>query len=193
LVSQAVTGAGALSNEAQYPWYQKIVFAAYSLIEYVLKCLIPYKLSYLYPFPNPQGFPLPVRFWPYPFVVIAVIICLWSFWKQRWIFFGMVFFILHIAVALHIVSISRFAIVADRYVYVASIGIFFILAWLLDRAFCLKYKHRKILMILSIAYLCTLGIYTHRRVKTWYDTDSLKQEMRELINQREDIEPDSLY
>ncbi|MGF7082724.1 hypothetical protein [Mucilaginibacter sp. UYCu711] len=193
LVSQAVTGSGALSNEAQYPWYQKIIFACYSLVDYLFKCLIPYKLSYLYPFPNPQGFPLPARFWPYPFVVIAVIICLWSFWKQRWVFFGMLFFILHIAVALHIVSIPRFAIVADRYVYVASIGIFFILAWLLDRAFCLKYRYRKILMVLSIAYLCTLGVYTHRRVKTWYDTDSLKQEMRELINQREDIEPVSLY
>lgn len=193
LVSQAVTGGGALSNEVEYPWYQKIIFASYSLIEYLLKCLIPYKLSYLYPFPNPQGLPVAIRFWPYPFVVIAVIIFLWSFWKKRWIFFGMVFFMIHIGVALHIVSISRFAIVADRYVYLASIGIFFILAWLLDSAFCLKYKYRKVLMLFSITYLCALGIYANRRVGVWHDTDSLKQEIRELINQREDIDPDSLY
>jgi hypothetical protein len=189
MLSQAVTGAGALSSSATYPFYQKIIFAAYSLIEYFLKCLIPYKLSYLYPFPNPQGQAVAIRFWPYPFVVIAIIFCLWSFWKKPWVFFGMAFFIIHIGIALHIVPISRFAIVADRYVYLASVGIFFILAWLLDRACCLKHKYFKVIAVFSIAYLCMLGAYTNYRVKAWYDTDTLKREIRQVLKQRKDYDP----
>lgn len=188
MVSQAVTGGGALSNEAYYGLFQKIIFSSYSLIEYLLKCLIPYKLSYLYPFPNPQGVPVAMRFWPYPFAVIAIVICLWSFWKKRWVFFAMAFFIIHLGVALHFVSISRFAIVADRYVYVASIGIFFLMAWLLNMALSLKTKFYKVLILFSIVYICTLSIYANKRVRDWHDTDTLKQDMRELLKQRKDYQ-----
>jgi len=189
MLSQAVTGAGALSSSATYPFYQKIIFAAYSLTEYFFKCLVPYKLSYLYPFPNPQGQAVAIRFWPYPFAVIAIIFCFWSFWKKPWVFFGIAFFIIHIGIALHIVPISRFAIVADRYVYLASVGIFFILAWLLDKACCLKHKYFKVIAAFSIAYLFMLGVYTNYRVKAWHDTDTLKKEIRRVLKQRKDYDP----
>ena len=50
-------------EELDYPLIDRVVFATYSLIEYLTKCLIPIKLSYLYPFPMLPGYAMPFRFW----------------------------------------------------------------------------------------------------------------------------------
>lgn len=185
ILSQAVTGSGVLSHQPSYPIYQRLIFASYALTEYFFKCIIPCKLSYLYPFPNPVGQSVPIRFWIYPFAILTIIFCLWSFWKKPWVFFGVAFFIIHIGIALHIIPISRFAIVADRYVYLASIGLFFIIGWLLDKAY-LKIKYVNIITTFSIFYLILLGIYANQRVKDWYNTDTIKKEMRGALKQRKD-------
>lgn len=38
-----------------------------------------------------------------------------------------------------------------------------------------------------IIYLCYLGGYTNNYVRQWKNTDSIKKELRELINERKDI------
>lgn len=97
MYSQADTGEGVLSGEDHYPFYQNVLFASYSVVEYITKLLVPVKLSYLYPFPNIIGDSVPLRFWVYPFVIMALVVTLWTFWKQKWVFFGISFFFLHIA------------------------------------------------------------------------------------------------
>jgi hypothetical protein len=165
---------------------QRLALACYSLMEYAIKCLAPVKLSYLYPFPVQAGEPFPARLWIYPFLVISLTALFWRFWKQKWIFFGLTFFALHLAVALHIVPISRFAVIADRYAYLSSVGMCFMIAYLTNK--CMEQRHqlkRAVLCVLAV-YICCLGTYAHFRTCTWHDTDSLKQEMRELIRQRDD-------
>ncbi|MES2807079.1 MAG: hypothetical protein V4619_00540 [Bacteroidota bacterium] len=186
MLSQAATGSGALSTEASYPFGQRVIFASYALFEYLFKCIIPYKLSYLYPFPNVVGQAVPPRFWPYPVALVVIIICLWSFLKQKWVAFGLLFFLIHIAVALHIIPISRFAIVADRYVYLASAGVFFVMALLLDKAVALLPKYKILFTTLIVIYVCALALYTNSYVKHWHDTDTLKKEVTELLKQRPD-------
>jgi hypothetical protein len=188
MLAQAGSGEGVLSDEQSYPFHQNLVFASYSLTEYLVKYLLPVKLSYLYPFPNQMGEAIPARFWIYPFAVIFIIISLWNFWKKKWVFFGMAFFVTHIAMVLHIIPISRYAIVADRYAYLASVGVFFTLAYFLDQAIVNKIKFRKAVIILGAVYVSGLGLYTHERTKVWYNTDTLKRELRELLKQRNDYQ-----
>jgi len=181
---------GSLFEQEGYPAWQRIVYACYSFTEYLLKSVFSFKLSYIYPFPSLVGDPLPLWLLLYPMLLTILLL---AFWKsvithKVWTF-GLLFFGIHIAVALHIVSLSRFTVVADRYAYMATIGTCFILAYY-SVYFIKKWKgYRKtgLIAVLS-AYLLYFGIYMNIRSRLWYDTDSLKKEIRELLKERNDYE-----
>lgn len=180
LLSQSADKVGLLSNSHHYPFYQNVIFASYSTTEYLVKCLIPIKLSYLYVFPNAIGEEVPKRFWIYPLLLLIILFSFWDFWKKRWVFFGMAFFMIHIGMVLHIIPMSRFSIVADRYAYIASIGIFFLIAFFADKALD-HTKYRTLTLILAFFYTLSIGIYAHQRSKVWRNSDTLKQELKDLL------------
>lgn len=188
MLSQAATGDGVLSNAAQYPLFQRFVFSCYSLTEYFFKSCLPYRLSYLYPFPNPIGSALPLWFLIYPLAVIFIIILFWRFFKIRWVFFGILFFLIHLITVLHLIPISRFVIIADRYAYLGSIGIFFIVSWLFDQLLLSKYSENKnVIIIPFVFYVFTLTLYCNNRVRDWYNTDTIKREVRIILKQRKEF------
>ncbi|WP_276088226.1 hypothetical protein [Pedobacter sp. JY14-1] len=183
LLSQKSTGAGLLSDSVQYPLYQNLVFACYSITEYLVKCLIPVKLSYIYTFPNAIGQPLPLKFWTYPVLIAIMTIAFADFWKKKWVLFGMLFFLLHLGLVLHIIPISRSAIVADRYAYIASVGIFFLIAYLLEVHVLEKQKLKKIALPLIATYILALGLYAHNYSKVWRNSKLLKSDVEKIIRQ----------
>lgn len=189
IYSQYTNGVGVLTHNADYPFWQRIVFACYSLMEYLFKIIIPFKLSYLYPFPSVVGEPLPSWLLVYPTLTLVIIFTLWKFIKRPPVAFGLMSFIVHIAIALHIIPLSRFAIVADRYAYLSIIGISFIFAFytvhLYDRV--KLWDRSKILIIVFVfSYMLYLGGYAHQRTYVWYSVSTLKKELRELLKQRND-------
>lgn len=188
IYSQYADGGGFLSNNDNYPLWQRIVFACYSFLEYLFKIIFPFKLSYLYPFPAAVGDSLPNWMIIYPAIILITIASLWKFLTHWPIAFGMLFFTIHIIVALHIIPLSRFAIVADRYAYLSVIGIGFIIVYgLVELLRSIKKKNRiNLFTVLFISYLLYLGVYAHQRTYTWYNVDTLKKELRELLKQRND-------
>ena len=103
-------------------------------------------------------------------------------------------FAIHIAVTLHIIPLSRFAVVADRYAYLSSVGVAFLLVYILLVWY--EKVDRKWIMVLKaifISYLFYLGVYTNLRSRVWYDTDTLKKEMRELLRSRDDFKEKEEY
>jgi hypothetical protein len=183
LLSQKNWGTGLLTQNKEYPFYQNIIFGSYALTEYLVKCLIPIKLNFMYLFPNKVGQPVPLRFWMYPPVLLIMFITLRDFLKKRWVLFALLFFILHLILVLHIIPISRFTIVADRYAYVASIGVFFFIAYVFDKA-SRSVKYKQISILLLTIYITYLGIYTHQRAKVWHDNKSLKKEIFEAVSKQ---------
>jgi len=126
--------------EAEYPVWQRLVYACYTFTEYALKSVLPFKLSYLYPFTSHPGEPLPQWLLIYPLLLAVLLV---AFWKQIvshkiWLF-CLLFFGIHIAVALHIISLSRFTVVADRYAYMATVGVCLMVAYYGDY-FARKWK-----------------------------------------------------
>jgi hypothetical protein len=119
-------------------------------------------------------------------------VLLGSFWKQivshKVLTFSLLFFLIHTAVALHIISLSRFAVVADRYAYIATIGVAFALAFYGVHFFGKRKKYRKTVVILSAAYLLYLGVYANLHSRVWQSTDTLKKELRERLKERNDYE-----
>jgi len=167
-----------------------MVYACYAFAEYLNKSVLPFKLSYLYPFPSLADEPLPRWLLLYP-PLLAVLF--FAFWKQIvtqriWVF-CLLYFLIHIAVALHIISLSRFAVVADRYAYIATIGACFPIAYY-GIHFTKKWKGTKKMALVVALSACLLyfGVYANIRSRVWHDSDSLKKELRELIQKKNEYE-----
>jgi hypothetical protein len=184
-------GGGYMSGEGSYPFYQRIVFSSYALMEYFVKCIAPVKLSYLYMYPNLAGESVPLNFWIYPvlaLVLLTAFIYRFNIRKHRYAYFLLLFFIANLAVTLHVISLPRFTIIADRYVYISSIAVFLGIAMLFVYA-TERYPNFKRLLFTGLAiYMLSVGLYSHERSKVWHDTDSLKKELREHLEQRNRID-----
>jgi hypothetical protein len=167
-----------------YPFMHRLVFTCYAFCEYIVKTFFPAKLLYLYPFPMLAGEPLPPRFWIYPVLLLIVGAAFWKFWKQRPVWLGMSWFLIHIAMLLHIVPLPRLNIVADRYIYLAAPGLFFIVAWYAYVAWEARPQYRRWILAGSVACLLLLGTLAHHRAAVWHDNASLKKDMQELLLQR---------
>lgn len=187
LYSQVQNGGGALANKAYYPMYQNIVFASYSVTEYFIKCILPVRLHYLYPFPNLPGEPLPLQLWVYPVLLLFVAAGFWKSWRNTWILFGVGFYLSQISVASNIIPTSRYAIIADRYIYLPSIGIFFLVAYLFDRLLKQQPKYRPVMIAFAIGCFISLGVYANQRCKVWKNSITLKSELRKTIRGRKDF------
>jgi hypothetical protein len=191
LESHATHNVGLLSEEQFYPFLHRIVFACYAFCEYIVKIIIPVNLLYIYPFPMLVGEPLPLKFWIYPALLLVIGFGLWKFWKQRPVRLGMLWFLIHIALMLHIVPLSRINIVADRYVYLALPGILFIMVWCLAAIWETKPKSRIILITCGFIWFLFLNFQTYQRTQIWHDNKSLKTKLQNLLQQREDYQKET--
>jgi protein O-mannosyl-transferase len=103
------------------------VIIAHNLFFYVAKTLAPIRLGVFYPLPN-NGQPwLPLHFYLYALLGIALLgLCIWSFGRWRWIFFGTSFYLVTLfpsaiqAAFFHDLPL----LAADRYFYQSSIALF---------------------------------------------------------------------
>jgi hypothetical protein len=173
-------------RDGAYPLWQRLIYACYSLTEYLVKIFVPVKLSYLYPFPSQPGEAIPSWLLVYPAMVLIISMSFWNFIiRHKPILFGLLFFAIHIALALHIVSLPRFAVVADRYVYLASTGTAFVVAYYAVR---LTKRYKVIVITALTVYILYLGAYANIRTKVWHDTDTIKKELRELLKERNDYQ-----
>jgi hypothetical protein len=85
-----------------------------------------------------------------------------------------------------VIPTSRFAIVADRYVYLPSMGIFFLIAYFLDAGLQKKNSFRHLLLGCSLVYFICLGTYARQRCRVWHNSETLKKELKETIETRSD-------
>ncbi len=178
--SQAFVGSGVLSEEAQYPLFQRLIFASYAICEYTIKCVFPMNLSYIYLFPMGKGEALPVIYYIYPTILVGVLIVSWQYWKNKLLFFCTMFFLLHIAITLHIIPIARFVITADRYLYLSSIGVIILIVFLFYTMNSQK-RFRVMRISVSVIYLSYLIIYTYQRSLVWKTSDTLKKDIIERV------------
>lgn len=159
-----------LENE-YYPLIDRFFLASYAFTEYIFKLLVPFKLSAWYKFPMAPGEAVPVKYYFYPVLILFFGYYLWQFWIERkyWILFGFTFFTINIMLTLHILPMARGLLMADRYVYVGSIGIFYILSiYMLSVYQQNKLKSRRRMMLSAIIiYLTGLGGYSFWYIDHW--------------------------
>jgi len=160
---------------AGYPLWQRLVFACYSLVVYAGRFIFPAGLLYLYPFPMTPGDAMPLRFFMYPAIIITLIAFAIYYIRKipKLVIFGVLFYLINLALSLHIFPMSRFMITADRYVYLGSAGLFFIAAWYaapwLQKMIAEKKKWS---VIITACYMLYLGGYAHARTYAWKDNET---------------------
>jgi tetratricopeptide (TPR) repeat protein len=101
---------------------QHLVFAAYGFTSYLFKLLFPLNLSAFYPYPAT----IPVQYYAYVLFFLGLAAyTIYSHCFSKKIIFGMGFFSVTILLVLQLLPVGK-AMMADRYSYIPSIGIFYL-------------------------------------------------------------------
>lgn len=187
-----INGTGSIIDRpGGYPFYQRLVFASYSLVEYIFLFLAPAKLYFLHPFPVSPGEPLPLYFWGYiPLLGIAGHY-VWSLYRKgnRLVLACFLFFGINLLLVLHLVPLPRTVIIADRYMYLSTIGLALILVWQLDQWLSRPTRSFKASLIAgTLVWLLFLAGHTYIRTQDWKDSDTAKASVNELIEAKQQAE-----
>ena len=149
-----------------FPIQERIAFASYGLVMYLLKLIVPFSLSTYYPYPILHtGLPIPAIYWICILPALGIFGLLWVFYKRsKALFFALGFFLLNIIFLLQLLPVGR-AIMADRYAYIPSIGYCFFFGWLIGNRAILK--NPAITYAIAACYLVLLGFLTFERTQVW--------------------------
>jgi len=140
----------------------------HALLFYLYKSIVPVRLSCLYPFPVKHGGFLPAIFLVSPLILILLgALIARSTRSTRKIAFGSLFFLITVLPALQLFPTGT-AIVADRFTYIPSIGLSFLLAeliaWLYGR------KVTCVAPLAAVAFvglIVALSVLTRSRCTVW--------------------------
>jgi hypothetical protein len=170
LSAQEIGFSHKLAND-YYPLGQRIVLACFSYTEYIIKLCVPLNLSYWYAFPIQPGERLPLRFYFYVLVAIvyAYFFIRWCLSKRYVFIFGNMFFMISIFLTLHIVPMARDVIMADRYLYLGSVGLFYVAAYYFAGVLKCQPKAQKrfTFALLLLIYISALSTYTSLYIDRW--------------------------
>jgi len=161
-------------GQTTVPLFDRLVYACFGFILYIYKLIIPVDLSAYYPYPSGAAGGIDLIF-PVLALTFAGII-IWKFKKNKPLVFGMLFFIINLALVLKIFQVhlqtGKF-VIADRYSYIPSIGFFFIIGYYFDW-FIKKYPAKKIgVTIVLGVWMIMLSIMTFNRSGVWKDSITL--------------------
>ena len=144
---------------------------------YLYKILLPHSLSAFYPYPN-EASVSQVPAWAFAFipVILGLIYYLIKNWKrQNRTVFGILFFSFSIFPFLQVMPLRDF-IIADRYVYLASMGLWISILALTEK-FWLKPKSQVPAWALLIAISLIFSLSTLQRSKVWENSLTLFEDV----------------
>ncbi len=153
---------------------QRIIFGCYGLLVYVIKFVLPVRLSAFYPYPIQDGNEnIPVIYFAAPFVVlISAFLVYRFFWHQKFVVFGLLFFITTIILVLQFISVGN-ALMADRYSYLSYTGLAVIAGFLYENISSRYPAYNtgiNILLTLIAVWFCFL---TYQRTMVWRNSETL--------------------
>ncbi|TSA37637.1 MAG: tetratricopeptide repeat protein [Porphyromonadaceae bacterium] len=158
---------GTLETSTVLPFIQRIFIGTYSFCVYLIKSVLPYQLSAIYP--NPVK--LSLLYYASALLVILLALLIYKSGKYRKVLiFGSLFFLFNVMFMLQIVGAGQ-AFIADRFTYIAYIGLFFLIAWALNFLFISKWK--TYVIFLGVIYLAVLATATWNRTQVWKNTETL--------------------
>jgi tetratricopeptide (TPR) repeat protein len=159
-------------------YLDKFLNANFIISFYLIKLLIPIKLSSFYPYQLSLIKPWPIIFMIAPIFSMISGLTIFIFKKtSKKTVFSALFFLIMILPVLQFVQ-TGLAMVADRYMYLPSLGIFYGISegifWFYTRS--KRYESKSMLIFFSILLIsigCALGALTWKRCGVWKDSSTL--------------------
>ncbi len=164
---------GSLSTNddlTNFNFIQRIFLGAFSFIVYLVKAIVPFRLSPLYPYPAH----FPWYFYPSILIAPAIIYFLYKAYirEQKTLVFGIVFFIVNIIFLLQILGAGQ-GYLADRFTYMAYFGLFFIAGYYFDKWMIHNTFQPAILWSVSGFIMLIYGFMTFSQNKIWENSGTL--------------------
>jgi len=154
--------------------FNNAAFAVYGFVFYLKKLIFPYGLSAFYPYPGDvQSAVRCILLYSLPVLTAVCAAVAMSLRYTRKAAFGFAFFIVALLPVIKIIPLGR-AAAADRYVYIAYIGLFYIMAEAACRLCRSKNAAVKtVAAILTAVSVCALCALSSQRCRVWKDSISL--------------------
>lgn len=155
----------------KYPFYKRLFFVIPSLYFYFIKVFIPIGLHYHYPFPIRSYDPLP---WYY--YVITILAVYLTYFCGRFLlkniispimFFWTSFWLINLLLCIHLIPLSRASMLADRYMYLPSLGIITCFIYVVGKhidKIKISVLHYIIISSIITAYL---SLYSYQLILNW--------------------------
>lgn len=166
---------GSLESNVTYELWQRIFVGSYSYMIYLIKAVVPFRMSPLYPYPNT----MPSYFYPSILVFLLGPFVLWKAYKKelKAIVFGILFFTVNIVFLLQILGAGQ-GFIADRFTYIPYLGLFFIFGYYLDRFLQkennISFKKKTQLFYSGIVCIGLIyGFMSFQQCKIWQNSGTL--------------------
>ena len=167
----------ALSHAPEISFFESLITASYGLSMYTVKAIIPFHLSALHPYPMKGGEALPSVFYISSLsTVIFLYLAYLGNKKNREIGFGVGVYLTSLGPVLQVLPVGN-AVIAERYTYIAYIGLFFLLGWAIDQILRsgkaqIQWRKVGIIIILGIYVGLMIGV-TRMRIPVWKNGETL--------------------
>ncbi len=158
------------TNEAVHTGINRLFIGSYSLFVYLIKWLVPYQMSPLYPYPEKLSI---LHYLSLPAAVFLLAGMFLAYRKnKRSLVFGFSFFFVNIVFLLQILGAGQ-GYLADRFTYIAYIGLFFLVGYFLQDLDEKKPSLRSPLLSVVSIYLLGLSFVCYKQTKIWKNSETL--------------------
>lgn len=158
------------SRVVSFKFPESVLTWVWTFVFYIKKFIFPFDFLPLYKLPNP----IQITNWEFTFSVficMAVIAALIYFRKNRWLIFALVFYFLSIFFLLRFDNSVDLCIVADRFMYLPSVGFCILFAVYCQRFFVWVRSRNSFWQVASIIILCGCILFlartTYQQSKIW--------------------------
>jgi len=150
--------------------FERIFIGAYSYIVYIIKSVVPYQLVPVYSYPAQIT-------WIYYASIVPVLSILgllyYLFRKEKKILvFGLLFFTFNIMFLLQILGAGQ-GFIADRFTYIAYLGLFLVYAYGFQLALERYGKYRAFIYPVVVLVLCVYGSINFAQNRIWQNGETL--------------------
>jgi protein O-mannosyl-transferase len=158
----------------KFSFFDRIIFASFGFTQYLIKFVFPYKLCGYYPYPDQFSAVIPTVYY---FSLLPVLLAGgWLLYfilvrPDRKIVFGILFFIINVMFVLQLFPVGS-AVMADRYTYLSSFGIFFLMAAGFGYLLRKFNSFRIVLFSILFIYVSVLSVISFQRIAVWRDSFS---------------------
>lgn len=175
----AQKASGAVASFHTFSLWQRLIFASYGFIMYIVKAFVPIHLCSYYPYPllgDSNSLPFIYNLLPSTAATLVAIPLYFAYKKGenylRVVIFGIGFYLFNVLFVLQFVS-SGPAIMADRYTYIAYFGIFFMVVYFVQQLWEKNTSYQMPIKVLMGAFVCMLAFLCFQRTKVWHSTKTL--------------------